>query len=241
MTRAWLALLTTSGIAACDARTDGDYAGEAMFSLRGTVHNRRAATPEDVKLYLLWAGAQTGNLAVDLHAKNLEFPARFKLDVFEPPDVFGDAPPGSATFAKVVAALPDTDFGGPDDWPLDPATPAAGIVGLDPRTSIYFFTQDVPAGSYMAGYLHQPVRRGFHLVVNRCVGPARQAELTACIAKYPPVPRSFEDTVAILADCGTLWPDSWHEIPAGDLNTEVTVELMDDFTTWAPAPSECIQ
>jgi hypothetical protein len=253
MMNRWLPTLlaATLGLGACDAMTDDNYLGEAQFSLRGTVQNRRTSTPENVKLYLLWQrNGDVPNIGVELNVEP-KFPARFQLDVFERPaaveplvQALSHAPeswgPPSA-LGDFIAAEPGTDL----RWhnPADLTWhPQPGIVGIDPRHWLYYFEDDVGADTLPGLVFHGAQTKGFHLFERKCVSPARAAQIAECLTQFPPFPWKTEDILpAALKACGSThptWP--WLQRAPDDLNTELTVELMDDPASWKPDPSECI-
>lgn len=233
MIRVWFPALTALGLVACDARSDGGYDGVPLFSLTGTVQNQLSTTPDDVGLYLVWEGITEPAVVVPLDV-HPTFPARFRLDVMEEPDVFGpedDEPQLINAIGHVIAARPGTTFHNDVDWRDEP-----GVLGGDPRHTLYYFRQDLP---YIGG-LHGEQTAGFHVFDVKCISPERREEIRACIAKFPPPPR---DSTPIWKECGLYNADLnrlWLERAPGDLSTELTVELMNDPATWEPDPSECI-
>jgi hypothetical protein len=246
-------LAATLGLGACDAMTDGGYPGEPQVSLRGTVEDRRTTTTrDDVKLYLLWQGNNgVPNIGVEV-AVEPKFPVQFKLDVFEQPEVIAAITPvdphvpeswgPASALGDFIAARPGTDFRYFNPAALD-WHPQAGMVGADLRHWLYYFDGDVGADTLPGLLFHGPQTRGFHLMERRCIGPEKAAQITACLAQFPPKPWPNDESVltAALEACGSVDPKQpWLERAANDLDTEITVELIDDLAAWKPDPSECL-
>jgi hypothetical protein len=235
-------------IAACDAMTDDGYRGELLFALDGKIENSRQVIPSDVQLYLLWASSEGPNVAEQLEIAPT-FPATFRLDVFKTPHVLppwdGDKygfpqPPEYArlTIGHIVAATSDTEFQEFLSFPSHHRDP--GILGVDPRHMIYYMAEDLPEGSVGAAVLHGAVKAGFHVYDVKCIGPTKAAEIRACVAQYRAEGRP-DEAGEIYATCGHYNPDEeWLQLAPDDLQTQLTVELIDDLPSWKPDPSECL-
>ncbi|HSR95576.1 MAG TPA: hypothetical protein VLM79_00845 [Kofleriaceae bacterium] len=110
----------------------------------------------------------------------------------------------------------------------------------DPRHIIAYAPDPVPEGSITAKFFHGAVEPGFHVYELKCIGPARRAEIAACLARYH-FPATIPQMADIVEECGSLDPNYPMIRPAPDgLDTELTVELMDDIQSWQPDPSECL-
>jgi len=244
------ALLTTLG--ACDARTDDGYRGEALFTLSGKIDNRRTTVPDDVHLYLLWKNTKDKqNIREEIEIEPT-FPATFRMPVFRDPPVSlepsvpktigGEPNPyyrSPITLGHFIAATSDAELDGFLSFPTYHTLP--GILGVDPRHMIYYMPDGIPAGEHGVGILHaESFTPGFHIVDLKCIGPTKKAEIEACLAQYPDA--NSEDTLDEIARvCGMFNPDlPWIEPSPANLDTELTVELMDDIPNWKPDPSECL-
>lgn len=74
----------------------------------------------------------------------------------------------------------------------------------------------------------------------KCIGPARRAEIQAYLAQYADEVRA-EKLDEIARVCGVFNPDLPFIQPApANLETELTVELLDDVGAWKPDPAECL-
>jgi hypothetical protein len=244
------ALVTT--LAACDARTDDGYHGKPLFTLSGRIENRRTTLPDDVHLYLLWANTRdTHNVREELDIE-ATFPATFQMQVFRDPPVSleSDGPTtidgqpnpyyrSPLTIGHFIAATSDADLDGTLSFPTHRTPP--GILGVDPRHMIYYMPRGIPAGEYGSAILHAgSFTPGFHIVDLKCIGPARREEIKACLALYPEDVQT-EKLDEIARVCGVFNPDlPWIEPSPANLDTELTVELMDDIPSWKPDPSECL-
>ena len=247
--RILFALTATAGLGGCDALTGDDYRGEALFSLEGVIDNHRTSVPRDVNIYLLWARTvDTPNTPVKLDIKGT-FPATFRLNVFTPPPIdpdFGFPEPWSPnyarlTFAHIIAATSDAEFRDYLMYPWDHHSP--GILGADPRHFIYYMPEGVIEDSTTAYAFHSTFTPGFHVIDIKCVSPAKQAEIQACLNRFHPegVPNDSKDLKEIYKVCGSpLATIPWLLPAPDDLQTELTVELFDDLATYKPDPAECL-
>jgi hypothetical protein len=243
-TRLCLALATTFGLGlgACDAMTDDSYRGELLFSLEGTI---ATALPSDPRLYLVWDWADgIPNVAEQLDIEPT-FPATFELNVFTTPRVLSPElaqyilEPGESrfTWGYVYAAARDATFASPIAYPWMTRDPA--VFGTDPRHMIAYMPDPVPEGSITANFLHGGVDAGFHIYELKCIGPAKRAEIEACLARFH-FPATVPELSRIAAECGSLTTDFMLRPAPDGLDTELTVEVMDDLQSWQPDPSECL-
>ena len=220
---------------ACAARTDDKYNGEALFSLNGVVTDHRTSPPPEANLYLVWpnpkhAGAALVAETIELHPT---FPVTFTLDVFTPPPViqFPDAPRFNE---GIFVAGTSAAFGFLDGTM---SVTGGGLLGLDPRHLLMYIPDGASAGGPIAITLHGSAAPGFHIVDERCISPAKAAEIRACIAGLGPQ----ADDMTVVETCGTLNPDlPWLSFAPDDLDTALTVELFDAQQPYQPDPAECI-
>jgi len=239
---------TAPSIVACDAKTDDGYRGEVLFTLDGKIANHRQFTPDDVNLYLLWASPDDKPNVAERLAIKPTFPVTFGLDLFVPPRL----PPGDdydhplprlwsrMTHGHIAAATSDAEFD-PNAYLSFPTNDrGSGILGVDPRHMIYYMPDGVPEGSVSALILHGAVAPGFHVFDVKCIGPARAAEITACLAHYR-AEGGPDELGSVLAACGSYDPTvPWLQLAPADLQTELTVELVDNLESYQPDPAECL-
>ena len=222
-------------LTACAARTDNKYNGEALFSLNGVVTDHRTSPPPEANLYLVWpnpkhAGAAFVAETIQLHPT---FPVTFTLDVFTPPPLieFPNAPKFNE---GIFVAGTSGEFG------LQGGTTTVtggGLLGLDPRHLLMYIPDGAPVGGPIAIAFHGTAGPGFHIVDERCISPAKAAEIRACIAALGPQ----ADEMTVVETCGTSSPDlPWLSFAPDDLDTELTVEMFDPQQPYQPDPAECI-
>jgi hypothetical protein len=244
-----LALAATLGLGACDAMTDDSYRGESLLSLRGDVHNGRSTIPQDVHIYLVWYSL--GYIPAVAEELEIEptFPATFRLQVFNTPPVHPLDGPYSIpaayprlNLAQVVAATPDALFDTFYGYPWLDTDPH--VLGADMRHFIYYMPDGLAEGTLGANLFHGATSPGFHVYDIKCISPAKRAEIQACLEQYraygPPF-NTPEDFSLVMGACGSVNPDTPSLMPAADdLETELTVDLLDDLQSWKPDPSECL-
>jgi hypothetical protein len=247
-----LLALAAVPLVACSGMTDDGYRGELLLSLQGTLdtHRAAAAPPRDVHISLAWDRTVDNPVTVVPLDLAPTFPVSFQLKVFTPPPV--DPAPVSpydptfgwqttrSTLGRIVATTPDAQYGWYSNLPTSLTPLSHGVLGVDPRHVILYVPDGVPEGSIGSWGIHTSFTPGFHVLDVKCISPAKQAELQACLDKHP-----FEvtrDSVrATLEACDTLianWP--WLRPAPDDLQTELTVELIDDIANYRFDPADCL-
>jgi hypothetical protein len=246
-------LLTLAAVplVACSAMTDDNYRGEVLLSLEGTIDGRAAAAPpRELNIALVWQlnyNAEQTKVPLDIVPT---FPASFQLNVFKRPPVLplvtdeNDPRYGwetaRATLGYIAAATPDAAYAWYSDIPIAITPPSRGVLGVDPRHVILYVPDGLPEGTIGPWGIHTTFTPGFHVLDVKCISPAKQAELEACLAQHP-----FETTAAsvraTLEACDTLvanWP--WLRPAPDDLQTQLTVELIDDIANYQYPPADCL-
>jgi hypothetical protein len=112
MRRTCWCLISIIAAAGCDAQAPGDYQGEPLATIRGTVRNEATAPPDGAELVLRWHHESEADQDEPVY-EAIEvagvFPASFSLDIFEPPpeSTFGrlDGPDDSPSRHLVAEAL----------------------------------------------------------------------------------------------------------------------------------------
>jgi hypothetical protein len=246
-----LLALAAAPLIACSAMTDDNYRGEALLSLEGTIDSHRAAAPpRDVNISLVWQrnyNAEKTKMPLDVAPM---FPATFQLKVFKRPplDVLPTDPrlpnygweTAHSAVGFIVAATPDAVYGWSSDLPISIWPPDQGVLGVDPRHVILYVPEGVPQGTLGPWSIHDTFTPGFHVLEVKCLSPAKQAELRACLAQHPAT-NTLESQRATLEACDTLtsyWP--WLRLAPDDLQTELTVELIDDIESYQYPPADCL-
>jgi hypothetical protein len=164
-------------LAACNPQADGDYPGEAIAVLPGSVASPGGVVVDGMDIY--WQGVDPrgpGALKSPLPVRTL-FPSGFEASLIAPPP--SGAPlqlDGETRFAEgYLFAL---------QWKRGELVPA----GTDYRHALVWAESDVLAGTTTAAYLGGPIGKGFHvmrwtatatpsgaqqILVARCVAAAR--------------------------------------------------------------------
>lgn len=161
----------------CDSLADGDYVGEPMFTVHGTLVTATKQAPDAGGVLLAWqdpGGAGGPGLATTKVSLETEL-ATVKLTVPLPPPAtvrfaFDDA---DVEIAEAFVLLVD-DAGMPRPVPH----------GIARDRVVVFATADVPAGSQAADYLGGPMSAGYHLrrLVQGTPGAAQQIMIDRCTA-----------------------------------------------------------
>jgi len=247
----FLLALAAVPLVACSAMTDDNYRGQVLLSLEGTIDTHRAAAPpRDVNITLVWQlnhNAEQTKVPLDIVPT---FPASFQLKVFKRPPVNPlptdehDPNLGFVTspwaLGYIAAATPDARYGWYSDIPIAITPPSHGVVGVDPRHVILYSPDGIPAGTIGPWGIHTTLTRGFHVLDVKCISPAKQAELQACLEQHP-FEVTPESVRATLEACDTLsahWP--WLRPAPDDLQTELTVELIDDIASYQYPAADCL-
>jgi hypothetical protein len=202
-------------LAACDAQGDGDYAGEPLITMTGTVQNpSEIALPEGVDLVLAYflipdnpeqasfcildakaayeAGEATdlgcpfGNLAPDRLAVKGEFPSTFLFELLHPPPASVIVQPDQGP-PTAVASIYAVRKGSADDGELL----LGDLVGYSPHWLTYFGTEATdPTGKVWSA--------GFHVFRSLCGG------MTVPSGTECSVPADGERITVEIADLPTL-------------------------------------
>src|SRR5688572_22620793 len=103
-------VLAVASVLGCDAQVDGEYTGEALFSLQGRVVVREDAGDTDLVPRIAFSEGDTTVLIGGRVTG--EFPAKFRLDITQPP-------PRTAIFSAVEAGRAAIGFLVlvPEDYP----------------------------------------------------------------------------------------------------------------------------
>ncbi len=160
-------------LAACDPLAGGDYVGEPLFILEGTL-----SAPDDRVggVALLWqdpSGAGGPGVETTAVPVALAFPAAFKVSIPAPP-------PPAVRFELDGISLAEAYVYAV----VDPAAERPEPRGLARTHVVVFAASEVPEGSAAAAYLGGPLAAGYHLRSYAPVAtPRAQATLIErCIA-----------------------------------------------------------
>jgi hypothetical protein len=246
-----LLALAAVPLIACSAMTDDNYRGEVLLSLEGTIDARRAAAaPRDVNIALVWQlnyNSERTRVPLDLVPT---FPASFQLNVFQRPPVLPlptdehDPEYGwvtsRSTFGYIVAATPDADYAWYSSTPVSITPPSHGVLGVDPRHVIMYVPDGVTEGSIGPWGIRNTFTPGFHVLDVKCLSPAKQAELQTCLEQHPweVTPESVRATLEACDTLSSNWP--WLRPSADDLQTVLTVELIDDLANYQYPAEDCL-
>jgi hypothetical protein len=117
----WMVLLAL--LIGCEAQVPGGYQGESLATIRGTVRNEASDPPEGAELVMRWHYEDEEDRDAPVYESIEvagEFPAAFRLDIFEPP--------------------PERTFGrldGPDDNPSRYRVAVAAVEIYPEGTTVY--------------------------------------------------------------------------------------------------------
>lgn len=100
------ALVTCISAAACDAQHDLDYAGQAVWTLLGSIVTEDARLDEDTSAAIYWSNAGRQLDVLEQVEVEGNFPAEFTLRAFEPPP-----PTARVSLADVGIAAIEIAFG----------------------------------------------------------------------------------------------------------------------------------
>jgi hypothetical protein len=180
----------------CDRQAGTGYAGEPLARIGGSIASSLAEVPQGLVPVVSWEG-----LSIDVvePALTLEFPARFHIDIRQPPDpnVLYDftwlgAPPGESRVGfAIIAAMPFEVV--EEDLPPDGAAP----FGVAERHMVIYAEDDVTAGSVGAGFVGGEVSAGFHVVD---VTPAGEDDCDREFDCLRPSPDDLETHIEIRVD-----------------------------------------
>jgi hypothetical protein len=173
-------LLATCLLAGCDSLAGGDYVGEPMFTLSGTLSSKGSASNDHaLGLSLMWqdsGGAGGPGIAASPVPVSLEFPATLRVSIaLPPPDAarfgFDDSP---AELAEAYLVIVGTDAEVPRQ-----------MRGIDRSHVLVWASGDIAEGGQAADYLGGPVSAGYHLrryVPAITPGSAQQRMIDRCVA-----------------------------------------------------------
>ncbi len=160
-------------LAACDPLAGGDYVGEPLFTLEGTL-----SAPDDRVggVALLWQdprGAGGPGIETTAVPVTLAFPAAFRVSIPSPP-------PSSVRFELDGIELAEAYIYAV----ADPTAKRPEPRGLARTHVVVFAASDVPDGSAAAAYLGGPLAAGYHLrAYTPATAPRAQATLVErCVA-----------------------------------------------------------
>jgi hypothetical protein len=170
-------LIALSLLAGCDSLADGDYVGEPMFRLDGTLVTATKQPSSASGVALAWqdpGGAGGPGVATTIVPVQTELPATVKIVVPLPP-------PAAARFAFDDA---DVELAEAFVLLVDDAAPRPISHGIVRDRVVVFATADVAADTQAADYLGGPISAGYHLrrLVQGAPGAAQLLMIERCIA-----------------------------------------------------------
>ncbi|HUS27390.1 MAG TPA: hypothetical protein VMZ53_02745 [Kofleriaceae bacterium] len=201
-------IVIASLLGACDPLADGDYVGDPMFTLQGTLVTTTKQSSTAGGVLIAWqdpGGAGGPGVATTPVSVETELPATVKLSVPLPP------PP------VVRFAFDDSDVELAEGFIVlvdETAGPRPVSQGIARDRVVVFATADVAEGTQAADYLGGPITAGYHLrrlvqagpsaaaaphvsaaqqlMIDRCV--ASGASLAACTARRSYQLAAVDDT-----------------------------------------------
>jgi hypothetical protein len=211
--------LTFASLAACDSQVDGSHQGEPLATLDGTVENQRssAVTGADVVVAWIYDSGEGDSVASQRVTVDGDFPARFSLAMYEPPEdnVLQPTPDGGRFGIGYVVAVEEG---------ATSLESEESILGMDPEHVLVYVPEDVQAGSEIALFLHSTPAAGFHIYGFRRLTDTEYEEREACKSTLSPEATTAE----LYATCGG---DIFDEVVPTDMNleTSLSVNLVDDL------------
>jgi hypothetical protein len=205
-------------LAGCDSQVDGDYQGEVLATLDGTMHAPQA-TSAKVDVAIVWALGRAGIAFVGTDHAEVEgsLPSSFTISVFGTPTeemmkAFDDGMLGGG---YIVAYPRGND---PKDW--------QSWLGVDFDHVLVYLPEDVTAGSGMAGRLRSTPTAGYHVFSSRKITNEEHSEQLACwnmlSTQLGRTPTEAEVFAACAGDShDPLLPTEL------DLGTTLSIELLD--------------
>lgn len=163
-----LGAVAAAALAACDGQAGPDYPGEPLATIRGTVLANVAVRSGPLDVILFWIPFEddVDEPVAQRVAVSGEFPAAFKLDLFEPPPpegyIFpGDPEIGFPGFAQaIIIAVPQ---GLQQDEEPVPGT----VFGMSDLYQVLYLDGDIAEGSPLEPWWGGPFTKGYHVGV-RC-------------------------------------------------------------------------
>lgn len=155
-------------VAACGSHADGNYTGEPMATLTGTVTNKTAGTPKHPRLLLLWVNFAASPDVVEGQSIEVAttFPATINMPILLPPkeEALNDfTKKGSLTKENRVGSAAiivynDLNNNGKADGESEP------FVGGCEDYMVVYLEKDVLMGSLSSRFVHGTLTAGYHLM-----------------------------------------------------------------------------
>jgi hypothetical protein len=147
---------------ACDAQVPGDYPGQPLATIRGTVRNEATSPPESAKLVLRWHfenEADQDQPVYEAIEVDGVFPASFSLDIFVPPpertfgrlDGLDDSPSEHRVALAVIEIYPEATT----------RYVRENAISWEERHFVQYAPEDVPGDQVELGL---DIPRGFSLI-----------------------------------------------------------------------------
>jgi hypothetical protein len=230
---ALLSSLPAVAFAACTPQVDGNYQGQTLATLSGSLTSTAAAATADADVSVVW-GAYLGGLSLvgaDTAAVTGAFPAAFQLSIFTPPtdDMLSDIDGVKYGVAYIVADAPgQATHTTTETWQ-----------GAEYDHVLVYLPATPPDGSAVAGFLHGTPSPGYHLYAVHRLTDTERTALFACITDLHNQVAEMgrmETTQEIYSTCGGLGEVDLH-LADGDLDAPLTIDLtghvdFNDLPQW---------
>lgn len=205
-------------VAACGSQADGDFQGEVLATLGGSLRSVRASPLPDPEVAVVWTQrSKMGGLvgAEKVSASGL-FP-QFTIEIFNPPpaDILEELDGDLLAAAYVVVGSVDTDY-----------TSYTGWRGVDLDRMLVYLPQPTTPGSTLEGFLHGPQDAGFHIYAVHHLTPEEYQARLDCVNAIPHPGRMLSEH-DIYTVCGGAGRDELTATP-GDLDTQLDGEIVED-------------
>jgi hypothetical protein len=213
-------LLAATLLAGCDAQAGGDYNGEPLAVLKGTVQNQSGVPPaQQIDAALLWHahGSTSLDSIMDATPVSIEklFPAIFIITIYLP------APAVAFQQSTLPYAVADVGAIVHGASAADIASGAA-VLGRLADPLLFYFESDVPQGLMQQHY--GGLKKGYHLISrHQIVDPTTlsQAQINGCAQTLSSQTQvSFADAQVECAQ--SLLSQDSHEVP---LTTPILLQV----------------
>ncbi len=221
--------------AGCDAQVDGDYAGEPLAVISGKIVNERTLNTPEAHAGLLWSVSYDSeqaeiyglshSIAETVNVSG-EFPAQFRLELFQPPPEDGMEFVEQLGTRIAVAFIVASELAADelnqritrtfrdDEW-------LSTILGAA-ENHLIVYAEAPTESAIIDDDILGPLQQGYN-VIEATYLPMTPEEQEACLEEYETV-----DLLWYESYCHRAGPIGYHVLPTG-LDTEIQVRMADSW------------